>query len=185
MRMGSCSTASPLPIMRANKPQSHLTRLMFVRARQGPEVQSKSRCIDQETKAQVGGMTRRGKEAGECLCKWDLIDPEGPGLHTGNPHSSWNSPAWAPSWGSPSGHPHCGSFPQILHDTLSKACLRISEDERVQMKALFGTTGSPPRHPPCWSLPGPGDQWRSAPPQAGRPGPSVCLWFPSLALRTQ
>lgn len=48
------------------------------------------------------------------------------------------------------------SFPQILHDTLSEACLRISEDERLKMKALFGTAGSgggmspahsPPRHP--------------------------------------
>uniref|UniRef100_A0A8C6Q8H4 Unconventional myosin-XV n=1 Tax=Nannospalax galili TaxID=1026970 RepID=A0A8C6Q8H4_NANGA len=28
-------------------------------------------------------------------------------------------------------------FRQILHDTLSEACLRISEDERRQMKALF------------------------------------------------
>nr|KAF6398725.1 myosin XVA [Molossus molossus] len=28
-------------------------------------------------------------------------------------------------------------FRQILHDTLSKGCLRISEDERLQMKALF------------------------------------------------
>ncbi|XP_051036459.1 unconventional myosin-XV [Phodopus roborovskii] len=28
-------------------------------------------------------------------------------------------------------------FRQILHDTLSEACLRISEDERLQMKALF------------------------------------------------
>lgn len=35
---------------------------------------------------------------------------------------------------------HHDSFPQILHDTLSKACLRISEDERLKMKALFGTT---------------------------------------------
>lgn len=32
-------------------------------------------------------------------------------------------------------------FLQILHDTLSEACLRISEDERLQMKALFGTLG--------------------------------------------
>ncbi|KAL4835098.1 hypothetical protein H8958_015200, partial [Nasalis larvatus] len=28
-------------------------------------------------------------------------------------------------------------FRQILHDTLSEACLRISEDERLRMKALF------------------------------------------------
>ncbi|XP_027283093.1 unconventional myosin-XV isoform X2 [Cricetulus griseus] len=28
-------------------------------------------------------------------------------------------------------------FRQILHDTFSEACLRISEDERLQMKALF------------------------------------------------
>lgn len=33
------------------------------------------------------------------------------------------------------------SSPQILHDTLSEACLRISEDERLAMKALFGTDG--------------------------------------------
>lgn len=32
-------------------------------------------------------------------------------------------------------------FRQILHDTFSEACLRISEDERLQMKALFGTLG--------------------------------------------
>ncbi|ELV14015.1 Myosin-XV [Tupaia chinensis] len=28
-------------------------------------------------------------------------------------------------------------LPQILHDTLSEACLRISQDERLRMKALF------------------------------------------------
>lgn len=32
-------------------------------------------------------------------------------------------------------------FRQILHDTFSEACLRISEDERLQMKALFGILG--------------------------------------------
>lgn len=65
--------------------------------------------------------------------------PERPQLRTGKP-LSWDSPAWAPS-GGPCGCPLCGAFPQILHDTLSKACLRISEDERLQMKALFGTAG--------------------------------------------
>ncbi|XP_017169817.1 unconventional myosin-XV isoform X10 [Mus musculus] len=32
-------------------------------------------------------------------------------------------------------------FRQILHDTFSEACLRISEDERLQMKALFEPAG--------------------------------------------
>lgn len=36
---------------------------------------------------------------------------------------------------------HHSLFPQILHDTLSEACLRISEDERLRMKALFGISG--------------------------------------------
>lgn len=44
------------------------------------------------------------------------------------------------SWsGEPTGCPHHCLSPQVLHDTLSEACLRISEDERLRMKALFGT----------------------------------------------
>ncbi|MBZ3882220.1 Unconventional myosin-XV [Sciurus carolinensis] len=33
-------------------------------------------------------------------------------------------------------------FRQILHDTFSEACLRITEDERLRMKALFGIAGA-------------------------------------------
>ena len=68
------------------------------------------------------------------------------------------------------GHLHYSSCPQILHDTFSEACLRISEDERLKMKALFGitvgdwagrggmnlaplTSQIPPSLLCCWSLP--------------------------------
>lgn len=42
-------------------------------------------------------------------------------------------------------------LPQVLHDTLSEACLRISAEERLQMKALFGTAGCGERGAACWS----------------------------------
>ncbi|XP_054991733.1 unconventional myosin-XV [Sorex araneus] len=38
-------------------------------------------------------------------------------------------------------------FRQILHDTLSEACLRISEEERLTMKALFAQNQLDTQHP--------------------------------------
>ncbi|XP_040830480.1 unconventional myosin-XV [Ochotona curzoniae] len=38
-------------------------------------------------------------------------------------------------------------FRQILHDTLSDTCLRISQDERLQMKALFAQNQLDTQHP--------------------------------------
>ncbi|TNN75929.1 Unconventional myosin-XV [Liparis tanakae] len=35
-------------------------------------------------------------------------------------------------------------FKQIVNDTLSEACVRITRDERQRMKALFGTLSALP-----------------------------------------
>lgn len=89
----------------------------------------------------------RRKERG--LCNWDLIHTDDPTATLVGP-SAFPRPPEQSSLGSQLGSlaspRHCGSFPQILHDTLSEACLRISEDERLKMKALFGTTGGRKGH---------------------------------------
>lgn len=85
-----------------------------------------------------------GKEKGEGLCEWDLIYPEDPTAAHMEPPLVLEQSSLGSQVGESLGPPasQLSSFPQILHDTLSEACLRISEDERLKMKALFGTAGS-------------------------------------------
>lgn len=79
----------------------------------------------------------------ESACEWDLTHPEDPtAAHMDAPlvlEQSSPGSQLGKSLGPPASQ--LSSFPQILHDTLSEACLRISEDERLKMKALFGTSG--------------------------------------------
>lgn len=107
----------------------------------------------------------------ESACEWDLTHPEDPtAAHMDAPlvlEQSSPGSQLGKSLGPPASQ--LSSFPQILHDTLSEACLRISEDERLKMKALFGTSGRPapltsqtPLLAQLWALPGPGDSLRSA-----------------------